>query len=197
MQSRTLAAAVLVALVLLGLAPRRAAADAWTVERLMAGLREVATSRAHFVERKYLRVLNQPLKTSGTLAYVAPDKLEKVTLEPKHERLAVEGDQMTMEPGPDGRSRILALHEHPEILAFLESIRATLAGDLATLSRFYAARVEGDEADWRLLLEPKDAKMRELVKWIRIAGSKRSIYTIDTEEADGDRSEMIIIEDPR
>ena len=36
-----------------------------------------------------------------------------------------------------------------------------------------------------------------MVKSIRITGSDVAIHTVDTEEVDGDRTEMIILEDRR
>ncbi len=108
------------------------------LQRIMLGLQSVSQSRAKFTERKYLHMLNQPLESSGTLIYVAPDHLEKNTERPKPESLVVDGGTLTVTGGPDGQSRSLALPDYPELGAIVESIRATLAGDSASLNRFYA-----------------------------------------------------------
>jgi hypothetical protein len=141
-------------------------------------------------------LLSEPLKSSGTLAYAAPDKLEKTTLSPRPERLILDGDQLTIDRGAGAEHRTFALSAHPEIAGVVESIRGTLAGDTAALERFYTIELSGGRADWVLRLKPKDATLRKLVTTIRIAGAGAEIHTIDTQESDGDRTEMIILDDP-
>jgi hypothetical protein len=138
-------------------------------------------------------MLDKPVEASGTLIYLAPDQMQKITISPSWERLAVRQSTLTIEEA--GKSRSFSLADRPEIGAFVESIRSTLAGDLATLERFYTVTLTGDAGDWRLSLTPKEHKLQELVKDIRIGGSGRSIRTVETEEADGDRSIMRIVEE--
>jgi hypothetical protein len=183
-------------LVALAVAARAEGAE-WGFAELMRGFHAVTASHAHFVERRYLGMLSEPLKSSGRLAYAAPDKLEKITLTPQPERLALEGDRITIEQGgPAGRRQTFALSAHPEIAGVVESIRGTLAGDPDALERYFAIGLTGDARAWTLRLEPKDAALRKLVSDITIAGSGAAIHTIDTREGDGDHAEMIILDDP-
>lgn len=184
-------------LVALWLGPAVAAEPGWTVQQLMQSLRQVKASTAYFSERKELHMLNEPLTSSGTLSYVAPDKLQKTTLLPKLERLTIDGDKLTIERGDTGEHRTVSLGDYPEIGAFVESIRATLAGDLSALERYYAIALEGNAGDWQMVLEPKEKRLRALVKAIRIAGRDTSIRSIVSEQGDGDRSEMSIVEQTR
>jgi len=167
------------------------------LRQLMQRFSEVRRSTAYFSEHKRLAMLNEPLDSSGTLAYVAPDKLQKNTLLPKPERVAVDGDKLTIEQSGEPGSRTVSLRDAPELGAFVESIRATLAGDLPALQRHYNVTVEGSLEAWQMTLEPKERRLREMVKWIRITGRDASIRSIDSEEADGDRSEMTIVETGR
>ena len=169
----------------------------WDLPRLMAGLQQVRAANAHFVERRYFSMLTQPIETSGTLAYVAPDKLRKQTLAPKPELLVVDGSNLTIEPGPEGKGRILSLEDYPQIGALVESIRATLAGDLTTLLRYFDVTLKGGPADWQLRLEPKGRRLRDFIRSIRIGGSRFEIRSVETAEGDGDRSEMSIVADRR
>ena len=172
-----------------------AAADpGWGLPQLMESLRQVKSSTAYFSERKELRMLNEPLMSSGTLSYVAPDKLQKTTLLPKPERLSIDGGKLTIERSENNENRTVALTDFPEIGAFVESIRATLAGDLSTLDRYYTIALQGDAGDWQMTLEPKEKRLQQLVKSIRIAGRDSSIRSIVSEQGDGDRSEMSIVE---
>jgi len=87
------------------------------------------------------------------------------------------------------------LSDYPVIWAFVESIRSTLAGDLATLRRFYQVSLEGDEQQWRLLLKPVEPAMLEVVSDIRIGGSRDRVLSMEFIEANGDRSTMTIARD--
>jgi hypothetical protein len=175
-----------------------AAADApsFDLEGLMASLAAVHSARAHFVERKYLSVLKQPLEVSGTLIYTAPSHLEKNTLLPRPERLVVDGDELTFERDQGHERRTLSLQEYPDIWAFVESIRATLAGDLATLERFYVIDVSGGPHHWRLVLVPRETPMHALVSAVTITGRDSQVDTVEIQEADGDRSVLSVERDP-
>jgi hypothetical protein len=168
--------------------------QSWDISQLMLNLRQVKAATNRFVESKTLHMLKEPLVTSGTLLYVAPDQVEKITLSPQRERLAVKGDTLTLEGGPENRTRVVSLKEHPEIEAIVEGIRATLAGDLPMLRRFYVVNLRGDDRDWQLLLEAKEPALKKFVESIRIIGSRNAIRTVETAEADGDHSEMRIVE---
>jgi hypothetical protein len=170
-------------------------APPWGLPQLMASLQQVKSASGQFVEHKTLRVLSQPLIASGTLLYVAPDQVQKITVSPQRERLALSGDTLTIEGGPDDRTRIMSLTSYPEVAAFVEGIRATLAGDLPALERFYTVQFSGDPTSWQIDLQPREERLRKLVQWIRIRGSGDQIRAVDTEQGDGDHSEMSIVED--
>jgi outer membrane lipoprotein-sorting protein len=172
-----------------------AGAETWSLEALMQDLAQVKSAQARFVERKFLRILNEPLETRGTLTYSAPSHLEKHTLTPKRESLVLDQDRLTLEDEVRKQRRTLALQEYPVIWALVESIRATLAGDLQSLNRFYQVRLEGDRREWRLLLTPRESRTHAMVNEIRISGTGRSVRVIEVTEAGGDRSEMTIIQD--
>ena len=168
----------------------------WGLPQLMASMREVQSATARFSERKFDRLLKQPLLSSGTLIYVAPDQLQKETLVPVRSRLTVKGDRLTVVQ-PDGKTRDLSLSEYPALGALIESARATLAGDGTTLARYYRPTLTGDARGWSLLLEPRDNRLRAILTSIRIQGEGNAIRGIETQEHDGDRTEMTITPEPR
>ena len=141
-----------------------------------------------------MHMLSAPLQTSGTLGYVAPNVIQKITVTPVSERFVLDGDKVVM-TGPDGQVQTFSLTNHPQIGGLVEGIRATLAGDLPTLERFYAVQLTGGPADWQLLLQSRDADLMRFVKWIRIHGGGNRIDTIATASGDGDHSEMNVVED--
>jgi len=168
---------------------------AWDVQRLMRELAQVKTANARFLERRHLGILTAPLESSGTLVYVAPDRLEKHTLRPRPESLVLERSELTVESKERNQRRTLVLQDYPVIWAFVESIRATLAGDLPTLSRFYQVGLDGGERRWRLTLKPSEPRMQDVVSEIRISGDRSWINAIEMIETGGDRSELTIIRD--
>ncbi len=167
------------------------AAD-WGVEQLMQELGQVKATRARFVERKDIAILSAPLESSGTLLYTAPDRLEKHTLAPRAESLILDRDRLTLENKARNQRRTFALRDYPEIGAFVESMRSTLAGDLATLSRYYQVALDGPRSRWRLTLKPSEPAIQRVVSEIRIAGSGNAISSIEITETSGDRSVMTI-----
>jgi hypothetical protein len=162
------------------------------VEELMRSLAQVGSRTARFVERKHVAILNTPLESSGTLIYTAPARLEKHTVAPRAESLVLDGDRLTLEDKGRDQKRTIALAEHPVIQAFVEGVRSTLAGDLATLNRFYQVALDGNERRWRLTLRPREQRMQDFVSEIRISGSLDRIRTIEIVETEGDRSVMTV-----
>ena len=170
--------------------PAYGAEPAWGLSELMIDLGRVKQAKGTFVEKKYLKLLSTPLESSGQLNYVAPFRLEKITLMPKPESMVVDQDTLTIEMR--GRKRSLQIQDYPVLWAFVESIRGTLKGDLSALQQFYKVKLEGSRQAWQLLLQPTEKKMAALIQSIVIGGSKDRVNTIDITEADGDHSVMTV-----
>ncbi len=168
------------------------AAQEWSLSELMTGFAAVKSSDRRFVETKYSSLLSDPIVVKGTLKYIAPNRIEKHASSPYEEALVVDSDRLTLENKSKGLKRALALSQYPVVWAFVEGIRATLAGDLDTLKRFYKVRFEGARRQWTLHLEPIEPQMSEIVRSIQISGESDQIKSIEIQEAGGDRSVMII-----
>lgn len=166
------------------------AAESWTLNQLMQALGRHSSGQASFTERKYLAVLDQPVESSGELRFQAPDRLEKITLKPKVESMVLEGNTLTVTRGK--KQFNLRLSDYNEVAGFIDSIRATLAGDRATLERTYALHLSGGAERWTLSLLPRDPRMAEIVVRINIGGSRGRLREIEILQADGDRSVMQI-----
>jgi outer membrane lipoprotein-sorting protein len=190
----------LIAVLMLSLPPSRPAhaqhAPPWNLATLMAALRQVRSSQASFTETKYLRLLNQAQQSTGRLLYVAPNWMQKQTIAPVASRLTIAGDRLTIERQGEP-NREISLRDYAQIGALIDSVRATLAGDLTELSRHFTPSLTGDANAWTLTLTPTDPKLREMVAAIRVQGQQTTIREIDTDEADGDRTTMAITPEPR
>ncbi|QYY28965.1 MULTISPECIES: LolA-related protein [Cupriavidus] len=189
-----LPALLLAAAMLPGMAGQALAADsgssAWGVDQLMSALAQRKSGRVQFTETKYLAILDRPVESSGELVFTAPDHLEKRTVTPKPENLVLDGDMMTVERG--GKRFTMPLQNYPEIAAFIESIRGTLAGNRTTLERYYKLGLQGRASRWTLTLTPADSRMAAMVTQVRIEGAHDGLDSVEIRQADGDRSVMKI-----
>lgn len=186
--------ALFVTLFLLALAPAGRAAD-WQLAELMQVLAQTKSAQARFVERKYIAMLDKPVESSGELMFNAPDRMEMRTLKPRKQSLVLDGDRLTMEQ--DGRQRTVSLQSYPEVAAFIEGIRGTLAGDRQALERVYKVHLLGSPARWQLVLVPLEPGMSRIISRIRIGGANGEVTLVAYDHADGDRSEMLITPLPR
>jgi hypothetical protein len=153
---------------------------------------QVPAREDRFTETKTMAVLSKPLILTGTLAYSRPDRVEKHVLTPYEEHLVVQGDQLTLS-NKDGTKRI-GVKSHPLIWSFVEAIRASLAGEVAALRRFYHIKVEGTPREWSLTLRPLDPQAASYLSSIRLRGRGNHLVLVEVDEAGGDRSVMAIHE---
>lgn len=175
-------------LVVLLMQPVQAAA--WDIDQLMQSMAQIRSGHASFLESKNIAMLNAPVVSEGELFYTAPDRLEKRTLKPKPESMVLQGGTLTIEQGR--KKHVLQLQRYPEVAAFIESIRATLAGDRQALERTYALKLSGDSASWMLELVPLNDAMKKVVQKIEITGVQNELRNILISQADGDSSLMTI-----
>ena len=187
-------AATLVALALasaVALAPLgNAFAASFDLEALTALLAKVRSGEATFVETRRIEMLDRTLTSSGRLMFKAPDVFVRETLKPRHEKLAVDGNTLTMSIGE--RSRTLQLDASPEAAVIVEAIRGTLTGNRAALERLFETRVGGDAAAWTLELVPRDLRLRGQVASVRVSGRESAVREVRVLLADGDHSVMTI-----
>jgi hypothetical protein len=171
----------------------RAETPAWGLPQLMQAMAKINESRVAFTEKKTMSVLNEPLMLSGELYYLRPNRIERHVLKPKAEDWVVEGDSLIMTQGK--KQRKISLSAYPVAQGFIESIRATLAGDQKTLEGFYRIKFEGTEKNWNLYLEPIDTQMLQYIESVKIKGVANQITVIETIETNGDKSMMTIKQD--
>jgi hypothetical protein len=168
-------------------APRAATGDLDEVMRLLAMRQH---GRVEFIEQHFLAILKHPVESSGELRYDAPDHLEKRTLLPHPENLILAGGVLTVERG--AHRHVLDLQRYPQIQPFVESIRATLAGDRGALDRLFHVDFAGSVPRWSLSLVPLDHQLAKTVKQVQIDGSRDQLLHVEILQADGDRSLMTL-----
>jgi len=166
------------------------AADTASLDEVLGLLAKRRHGHVTFTEVHTLAILDRPLESSGELFYEAPDRLEKRTLRPKPETLLLEHGVLTARRGH--RTWVLSLQEFPQVVPFIESIRATLAGDANALERFFTLGFSGSVDGWSLTLVPSDSTIARTVKEIRIEGGRADVHTVRITQTDGDASVLTI-----
>jgi hypothetical protein len=146
--------------------------------------------RVEFIEQHFLSVLDHPIESSGDMSYDAPDHLEKRTLKPRAETLVLEGGVLRLQRGSS--RHVVDLRAYPQIQPFVESIRATLAGDRGALERIFHIDFAGGLEHWTLTLVPLDARVAKNVAEVSIVGTQDELRQIEIRQPDGDRSLMTL-----
>lgn len=185
---------MLFACVLIALTQPFASADSSVdvdLAELMRMLSEVNEASGRFTERKYFSILSEPLILEGRVRYKSPDYVKKEYDDPESESYEISGDNLTIE-FPDGRRRDMSIDEHPVLRAFVESYRATLAGDQESLNRYFDLELSGKIDRWQLRLTPRHRDLADYLSAVVMRGRKGTVYSVETLEASGDRSVMTL-----
>ena len=125
------------------------------------------------------------------MRYDAPDRLEKRTLAPRAEKLVLAGGILTVDRGKTHVSWICM--PTPRVQPFIESVRATLAGDRGALEQLFTLEFDGSLARWSHdagSQGPPRSSARS-----RRCGSTASqdqLLNVEIRQADGDRSLMTL-----
>ena len=157
---------------------------------LSAELARHASGQARFTEERFVTGIDSPLRASGVLSFVAPDRFTRQTLEPLAETMTVEGNTITLQR--NGRSRQMAMDAVPELAALIAAIRGTFTGDAATLEKHFQVRLEGNLTRWMLTLVPRDARLATQVRELQIAGLASDVRSVSLWLGGGDRSVMAV-----
>jgi len=166
------------------------AAWAFDLTELMAQLAKQKGGEASFVEQRFVRGVDGPLGSAGTLSFTAPDKLARRTQTPRPESMVVEGNTLTLSRA--GRTRTLTLDSMPELQGMVDALRGTLMGDAQLLQRNFRAQLAGTQASWTLDLAPVDSRLASQVRSVRLSGRQGQVLGVEMEFVGGDRSVMTI-----
>lgn len=173
------------AALVLGLTFGTGASAVLDLAQLMAALSRVERSTVAFEETRHFSVLAVPVVRRGTLSYVRPDQLIMQVVTPFPETIEVVGSQVLVQT-PDSR-REWNIAGQPVALAWIEAIRASLAGDEATLARLFRIALSGTFAAWEMQLVPADARVAAALRAVTVRGRDAQLLSIEIVDAQGDR----------
>jgi hypothetical protein len=164
------------------------AGEDWNLNRLLTGLAVKKNTQVRFVEEKHFSFMEKKLTSSGILYYQYPDVLIREILEPEKQRYVVNGMHLIMEQG--GWKRSIDISEYPQIRVFVDTFRATLAGDIKTIHQLFVAQLSGNQESWTLSFSPRNKDLSDQVEKIVLKGEVGRLWSIETREHNGDYSIM-------
>ena len=162
------------------------AAQAVTVDELLAGFAKMPGLYAEFRQESYFGLLAEPLVDTGTIHY-ADGKLVRRTQSPTPSVVIM--DDKGIEYG-DGRTvERIDLEGKPAVKQFVDAFTRIFAGDRKGLDAIY--RVEftpGEGRSWTLTLVPKVEPMSQIIAKVIVSGSELEIATMRVVETGGDET---------
>jgi outer membrane lipoprotein-sorting protein len=161
-------------------------AAALTLEELTRGMATTSGVVAEFREVKELAILDAPIESRGTLSFVPPDRLARITTSPTETRLIVDGGRLRYRDAAGGEA--IDLSDNPVARQFVDNMIVVFNGDLAAMRARYEIELTSDDRGWRLALTPRHASVRHFISRITLAGHDRALRELVTLEADGDRT---------
>lgn len=167
----------------------------WSTATLMELLGGVQAADLTFTEQRTSTFLFDEIKLTGKMTYRAPDQIEKFVETPFVENIRINGDQISIEKVSNrGKSttRTYSLAASEALRTTVESIRATLSGNLDSLKHNYDVEMTGDISDWSVELTPKSTEVRGLIERIAVSGSDSKIRVIEIHDSDGDQSRLTL-----
>jgi outer membrane lipoprotein-sorting protein len=167
-----------------------AQAQGLTLDAILGLLAQRQHGHVLYSEQVDSALLEHPLHTSGELFFDAPDRLEKRTLKPTPQQLIAEGNQLTLIRGRHRTS--MSLSDYPQLSPLLNGLRATLAGDRATLERDFRLSVAASGSSWNLSLQPLASDAKPLYQRIEIRGQGADIREVMLERGNGERTTMTL-----
>ncbi len=176
-----------------------AADENWSLQDLMQTMAQIDSFKANFEEIKDFAFFTDAVKVNGLLSYTKPSYLKREVHSPYREVTIIEDDIIHIERERTGdndnsQQQRLSIDIHPAVRTLIESIRATFAGDLKVLEKYYKLALAGDESAWHLILHPQQDQVIEYVRQVEIFGAGREVNKIITIEADDSESEITIVD---
>ena len=148
-------------------------------------------ARTGYTEVRFSHMYDRALIARGELEYLGPGQLGKRVDTPYQETTTIADGEVTVQRGKR-KPRQISLQRVPELDGFLRGFSALLGGDAAAVERDFEFTSEGDQAQWRLRLVPRDERLRKRIAAIEVDGSRDSARCFSIIDADDDTSIMMV-----
>jgi hypothetical protein len=161
---------------------------AWDIEGLCRLMAQQDRVEVLYLEEKHLTLLDEAVKSSGKLLYIAPNQLEKRVELPLSQIMRFNRQQLSMTEGD--KSYLIDASTMPEVSRYLESILNLLSGKKDVLIADFELELTGTEESWHLVMLPKNEQLKAIMRRAEIQGSAHRVQIIRLDQADGDWSIM-------
>jgi len=160
-------------------------AHAFSLADLQRQLQSQAVVRGAFVQEKYLRGLDQPLRSTGVFTLASGQGLLWNLTTPIAQQLRITAQGVARRAQTEGSNPWIrtAQQSGRENRLFL----AVLTGDTRELQTQFDLALSGSADDWQLTLTPSSALLRQIFAHIQIAGATQ-VRRIELLETQGDRT---------
>jgi hypothetical protein len=166
--------------------PVASAAEAVTVDELLAGFAKMPGLYADFRQESHFGLLAEPLVDTGTIHF-ADGRLARRTVAPTPSVVVM--DSRGIEFGDGSKSERIDLDGKPAVRQFVDAFTKIFAGDRPGLEALY--RIEfmpGEGRSWTLTLVPKVSPMDEIIAKVIVTGTELRISTMRVVERNGDET---------
>lgn len=153
--------------------------------KLLAEFAKSPGVSAKFDDEKKIALLKAPLRSSGQVYFHPPHSLARVVTKPRKSHLVIKADRIIVKE--NGVRKEVDLSDKPTLRALVKSLLQVLAGDRQALLENYEATFEGQaDAEWKLLLTPKNANLKNMVHSFSFKGTRIILSELTVSEASGD-----------
>jgi hypothetical protein len=157
----------------------------------IAKLARPAPADTAYTEVRFVAMLKRPLVLHGTLHYGGPGELGKRVDAPYRETTTVSAGKVDVER--EGRAaQHFSLERAPELQVMLSAFSALLGGDAAALAQHYAIALVEHGERFTLTLTPRDRGLARHLRAVVVDGAGSEPACFSLQQADGDRSVMLL-----
>ena len=157
-----------------------------TLEILMRHMATTTGVRAQFHEVKQIALLEQPLESDGTLYFIPPARMARITRTPGATSLVINGSRMSYRDGTGGNS--VDLSGNRVARTIVENFVVLFNGDLDALHEHYHVGFDAQGARWQIRLVPKGPPLAQLIASIEMRGNGPALEQMVVVEKEGDRT---------
>ena len=152
------------------------------LDDLLLRLQREPPADERFHDVRYRKALARPLVSSGVLRWHGGLDFERQVESPYRETSRLQGRTLIVQRERGGE-RVVPLARAPELQVLFSGLSALFAADAAALERDFRVDLSAAGQDWRLRLQPRDARLLERVRELDLRGR-------------GDRLRCLIVEQP-
>jgi outer membrane lipoprotein-sorting protein len=158
---------------------------------IQAAQSETRSLQADFRQVKHVALLEEPLESSGTFLFEAPDHVVVTITSPEPATITIDGDEIRAPGLSDEESRALAM---APVAGTFARLGAILRGDLVGLRESFEIEARERDGSIEVVMKPRTLELRKSFEHIdlRFEGPNRSIRRIGVADAFGDRLEITL-----